>query len=57
MAPRGINKVILLGHLGQDPEVRWLPKGGCVATLSLATSDTWRDMGWRCQPFIVCNFD
>jgi single-strand DNA-binding protein len=43
MASRGINKVILLGHLGQDPEVRWLPKGGCVATLSLATSDTWRD--------------
>lgn len=43
MASRGVNKVILLGHLGQDPEVRWLPKGGCVATLSLATSDTWRD--------------
>lgn len=43
MASRGVNKVVLLGHLGQDPEVRWLPKGGCVATLSLATSDTWRD--------------
>lgn len=43
MASRGVNKVILLGHLGQDPEVRWLPKGNCVATLSLATSRTWQD--------------
>jgi single-strand DNA-binding protein len=43
MASRGVNKVVLLGYLGQDPEIRWLPGGGCVATLSLATSDTWRD--------------
>ncbi|SMG55329.1 single-stranded DNA-binding protein [Cedecea sp. NFIX57] len=43
MASRGVNKVVLLGYLGQDPEVRWLPGGSCVATLSLATSDTWRD--------------
>lgn len=43
MASRGINKVILVGHLGQDPEVRWMPNGGAVATLSLATSDTWKD--------------
>lgn len=43
MASRGVNKVILVGHLGQDPEVRWMPNGGAVATLSLATSDTWKD--------------
>ena len=43
MASRGINKVILVGNLGQDPEVRYLPNGGAVANLSLATSDTWRD--------------
>lgn len=43
MASRGVNKVILIGHLGQDPEVRWMPNGGAVATLSLATSDTWKD--------------
>lgn len=40
MASRGINKVVLIGHLGQDPEVRYMPNGGAVATLSLATSDT-----------------
>ncbi|HED1713395.1 TPA: single-stranded DNA-binding protein [Klebsiella variicola subsp. variicola] len=43
MASRGINKVVLIGHLGQDPEVRYMPNGGAVATLSLATSDTWKD--------------
>ncbi|BEO26019.1 single-stranded DNA-binding protein [Serratia marcescens] len=43
MASRGVNKVILIGHLGQDPEVRYMPNGGAVATLSLATSETWRD--------------
>ncbi|MDC9597827.1 single-stranded DNA-binding protein [Xenorhabdus anantnagensis] len=43
MSSRGVNKVILLGHLGQDPEIRYLPTGGAVATLSLATSDSWRD--------------
>ncbi len=43
MASRGVNKVILVGHLGQDPEVRYMPNGGAVATLSLATSETWRD--------------
>lgn len=40
---RGINKVILIGNLGQDPEVRFTPSGTAVATLSLATSDTWTD--------------
>ncbi|MEX0447952.1 single-stranded DNA-binding protein [Xenorhabdus sp. SGI246] len=43
MSSRGVNKVILLGHLGQDPEIRYLPTGGTVATLSLATSENWRD--------------
>lgn len=43
MASRGINKVILVGFLGQDPEIRYLPAGGAMATLSLATSETWRD--------------
>ncbi len=40
---RGINKVILIGNLGQDPEVRFTPSGTAVANLSLATSDTWMD--------------
>ncbi|MBE8597611.1 single-stranded DNA-binding protein [Xenorhabdus sp. BG5] len=43
MSSRGINKVILVGFLGQDPEIRYLPTGGTVATLSLATSENWRD--------------
>ncbi|MEQ1968447.1 single-stranded DNA-binding protein [Xenorhabdus nematophila] len=43
MSSRGINKVILVGRLGQDPEIRYLPTGGAVATLSLATSENWRD--------------
>ena len=43
MAARGINKVILVGHLGQDPDVRYIPNGSAVANLTLATSETWRD--------------
>lgn len=43
MASRGINKVILIGNLGQDPEVRYMPSGGAVANLTLATSESWRD--------------
>ncbi|MGL9733555.1 MAG: single-stranded DNA-binding protein [Symbiopectobacterium sp.] len=43
MASRGVNKVILIGNLGQDPEVRYLPNGGAVVNLTLATSDIWRD--------------
>ncbi|ELY7525865.1 single-stranded DNA-binding protein [Cronobacter sakazakii] len=39
----GVNRVILLGHLGQDPEVRYMPNGGAVTTLRLATSESWRD--------------
>ena len=40
---RGINKVILIGNLGADPEVRFLPSGNAIANLSLATSDSWKD--------------
>ncbi|WP_028023164.1 single-stranded DNA-binding protein [Enterovibrio calviensis] len=43
MASRGVNKVILIGNLGNDPEVRYLPNGGAVANLTVATSETWRD--------------
>ncbi len=43
MASRGINKVILIGNLGQDPEVRYMPGGNAVTSITLATSDTWRD--------------
>ncbi len=40
---RGVNKVILVGHLGQDPDVRSMPSGSSVANLSLATNEQWRD--------------
>lgn len=43
MASKGVNKVILIGHLGQDPEIRYMPAGGAVANLTLATSESWRD--------------
>ncbi|EOV0595170.1 single-stranded DNA-binding protein [Cronobacter sakazakii] len=43
MSSRGVNKVILVGNLGQDPEVRYMPNGGAVANLRLATSESWRD--------------
>lgn len=40
---RGINKVILIGNLGNEPEVRYMPSGDAVANVSLATSESWRD--------------
>ena len=40
---KGINKVILVGHLGQDPEIKYMPSGGAVANVSIATSDQWKD--------------
>ena len=43
MANRGINKVILVGHLGQDPEIRYMPNGNAVANFSVATSESWKD--------------
>lgn len=40
---RGINKVILIGNLGSDPEIRYMPSGGSVANISIATSEAWKD--------------
>ncbi|GAA5099012.1 single-stranded DNA-binding protein SSB1 [Wohlfahrtiimonas larvae] len=40
---RGINKVILLGHLGRDPEVKYMPNGNAVANITIATSESWKD--------------
>lgn len=40
---RGVNKVILIGNLGNDPETRYLPSGSAVTNISLATSESWRD--------------
>ncbi|MGA7801881.1 MAG: single-stranded DNA-binding protein [Gammaproteobacteria bacterium] len=40
---RGVNKVILIGNLGKDPEVRYLPSGSAVANVTLATSEQWKD--------------
>ena len=40
---RGINKVILIGNLGADPETRAMPSGTTVANLRVATSESWRD--------------
>ena len=43
MASKGVNKVILVGNLGKDPEIRYLPSGGAVANFSIATSESWKD--------------
>ena len=40
---RGINKVILVGNLGNDPEVRYTPAGAAVTTISVATTESWKD--------------
>ena len=40
---KGINKVILIGNLGADPEVRYMPSGDAVANVRIATSETWKD--------------
>lgn len=40
---RGVNKVILVGTLGRDPEVKYMPSGGAVTNVSLATSEQWKD--------------
>ena len=40
---RGVNKVIIVGDCGQDPETRFMPSGGAVTNLSLATSESWKD--------------
>ncbi|MDB4476112.1 single-stranded DNA-binding protein [bacterium] len=43
MASRGVNKVILVGNLGAEPETRFMPSGGSVTNVRLATSETWKD--------------
>jgi single-strand DNA-binding protein len=43
MASRGVNKVILVGNLGADPEVRYMPNGNAVTNIRIATSETWKD--------------
>ena len=40
---RGVNKVILVGNCGQDPDTRYMPSGGAVTNVSLATSESWKD--------------
>lgn len=40
---RGVNKVILVGNLGQDPEVTYMPNGNGVSNISIATTDSWKD--------------
>lgn len=40
---KGVNKVILVGRLGKDPEVKYMPSGGSVANVSIATSEQWKD--------------
>jgi single-strand DNA-binding protein len=40
---RGVNKVILIGNCGKDPETRYMPSGGAVTKISIATSDSWKD--------------
>lgn len=43
VASRGVNKVILVGNVGNEPEVRYMPNGNAVANISVATSDSWKD--------------
>ena len=38
-----INKVILVGNVGKDPETRYAPDGGAISNISVATTDTWKD--------------
>jgi single-strand DNA-binding protein len=46
---RGVNKVILIGNLGRDPEIRYTRSGTSVATLNIATSETWTDQNGQRQ--------
>ena len=43
MASRGVNKVIIVGNIGQDPETRYTPAGSAVTNISVATSEVWKD--------------
>ena len=40
---RGVNKVILVGNLGQDPEIKYMPSGQAVCNISIATTESWND--------------
>ncbi len=40
---KGVNKVVIIGNLGNDPETRYMPSGGAVTNISIATSETWKD--------------
>ena len=42
---KGVNKVIIVGNLGQDPEVRYMPNGNAVANITVATSESWKKDG------------
>ncbi|MCY7296809.1 single-stranded DNA-binding protein [Alteromonas sp. a30] len=46
---KGINKVILVGNLGQDPEVKYMPNGNAVTNISIATSESWKDQSGQPQ--------
>ncbi len=46
---RGVNKVIIVGNLGQDPEVRYMPNGNAVANITVATSESWKDQQGQMQ--------
>lgn len=43
MAQRGVNKVIIVGNLGNDPETRYTPAGSAITNINIATSETWKD--------------
>lgn len=49
MARRGINLVIVLGNLGNDPETRYMPNGNAVTNISVATSESWKDDNGQTQ--------
>ncbi|NTS77248.1 single-stranded DNA-binding protein [Catenovulum sp. SM1970] len=49
MASKGVNKVIIVGNLGQDPEVKYMPNGNAVTNISVATSESWKDQSGQMQ--------
>lgn len=49
MASKGVNKVIIIGNLGKDPEVRYTQQGKAIASMTLATSESWKDQSGQLQ--------
>lgn len=49
MASKGVNKVIIIGTLGQDPEIKYMPNGNAVTNISVATSESWKDQSGQPQ--------